>query len=71
MVDGMLRRTAGKSVHYAVELVILDLFMEFGEFCHYSTASGNYQRRHLCPLEPPSLVDVIGAREYLARKALL
>ena len=31
------------------------LLMQFGDICHFKTASGNYQRRILCQLEPGSV----------------
>ena len=52
MVDGMLWRTAGKSVGYAGELVVPSLLMQFGDIFHFKTVSGNSQRIILCPLEP-------------------
>ena len=46
-VDGMLRRTAGKSVHYSGEVVVLSLLMQFGDICHHRIASGNSKRQIL------------------------
>ena len=34
VVDGMLWRTAGKSVCYAGELLFPSLLMQFGDICH-------------------------------------
>ena len=54
VVDGMLWRTAEKSVRYAGKLVVPEP-LEFGDICHSKTASGNSQRLILCPLEPATV----------------
>ena len=52
MVDGMLRRAAGKSARYSGKLVVHEPLMQFGDICHFMTASGDSQRRILHPLDP-------------------
>ena len=52
MVDSMLWRTAGKSARYAGKLAVPSLLMQFGDICHFKTASVNSQCLILFPLEP-------------------
>ena len=35
------------------------LLMQFDGICHFTTASGNSQRRILCPLEPAPVSDIM------------
>ena len=44
VVDGMLWRTAGKSVRYAGELVVTSILMQLDNICHFKRASGNSHR---------------------------
>ena len=55
MVDGMLRRTAGKSVRYAGEMLVPEPLDAFWRHLAFRTASGNSQCQILFPLEPASV----------------
>ena len=56
MVDGMLRRSAGKSVRYAGELVVPEPLYPVRRYLPFKTASGNSQRRILWTLEPVPVI---------------
>ena len=51
VVDGMLLRTAGKSIRYAGEVIVPEPLDAVRRYCHLKTASGNSQRRIERPLE--------------------
>ena len=65
MVDGMVWRTAGKSARYAGELVVPSLLMQFGDICHFKTAS-LYSCRKMFPL----LLNGVVYKSYVRSEVL-